>query len=474
MKDHWDLIVVGGGSAGLPLAYFAAQRGAQVLLLDHAAELGGSLLVASGQMSAAGTRLQASKGISDSADEHFDDVMRISRGSADPTLVRLAVDHAGETYDWLEDMGFAALPDHPVSGNAHEPYLKDRYYWAEGGGLAVRDTLVPLVMKHVEQRRITLKLEHEVNELHFDDDGEVAGVIATDKAGTRIEFTSRFVALTSGGYAANEEMFQELNGYPQYTAQPYQYTQGVGIRLGLSAGGFLRGQENVYNNFGSLINSNEFPHALAGRALTYPEMRLPWEIYVNAEGNRFIREDMESIDAREMALSLQTDRRFWIVFDQNILDTAPPVLWSRTRESVQEAFDQGGPAFLSADTVEELASMMGMDVAALQRTIDGYNYGVETGNDFLGRKHLPATIGEGRLYALRLLGAATSSAVGIAVNEQLNVIRKDGTPVAKLYAAGELLGAGQTMGKAACGGMMVTPAITFGRLLGSRLIPLPA
>jgi fumarate reductase flavoprotein subunit len=66
-------------------------------------------------------------------------------------------------------------------------------------------------------------------------------------------------------------------------------------------------------------------------------------------------------------------------------------------------------------------------------------------------------------------GGAITGAIGLAVNDDLQVIRQDGAPVGNLYAAGELLGSGQTMGKAACGGMMVTPALTFGRLLGQRL-----
>ena len=70
------------------------------------------------------------------------------------------------------------------------------------------------------------------------------------------------------------------------------------------------------------------------------------------------------------------------------------------------------------------------------------------------------------------LSAAVSSAVGLAVNDQLQVIRPDGSAIPGLWAAGELLGASQTMGRAVCGGMMATPALTFGRLLGQSLIPL--
>lgn len=473
MTPAWDVIVVGGGSSGLPLALFAARRGANVLLLDHAPELGGSLWVASGQMSAAGTRLQREKGISDSPDEHFEDVMRISRGTADPTLVRLAVDHAADTFDWLVDSGFEPLPDHPVSGNAHEPYLKERYYWGERGGLSVKDTLVALLMEQVEKGRISLKLEHEVTSLITNTDGSVTGVIARDSLGNEHAFRARSTALTCGGYTANPEMFQELNGYPQYTAQPYRYGRGAGIRLGLSVGGYLRGHENVYNNFGSLFARDSYPSELAGRVLTYPEMRQPWEIYVNAEGSRFIREDMPSIDAREMALSLQTERRYWIVFDQNILESSPPIILDWTTEQIHQAFLDKRPAFFLAESIDTLAEEAGIDPNCLQRSINAYNYGVGTGNDFLGRKHLPCAISKGPFYAIRLQGSATSSAVGLAVNADLQVVRKDGSVVPNLYAAGELLGAGQTMGKAACGGMMVTPALTFGRLLGERIIPLP-
>ena len=58
------------------------------------------------------------------------------------------------------------------------------------------------------------------------------------------------------------------------------------------------------------------------------------------------------------------------------------------------------------------------------------------------------------------------------MNDRLQVVRRDGTAIANLFAAGEILGAGATQGQAFCGGMMITPALTFGRLLGGRIIPL--
>ena len=78
LEAHWDYIIVGAGTAGLPAAIHASRRGAKVLLLDAADQLGGTLNLASGQISAAGTRLQEAKGIADSPDRHYEDVMEIT------------------------------------------------------------------------------------------------------------------------------------------------------------------------------------------------------------------------------------------------------------------------------------------------------------------------------------------------------------------------------------------------------------
>ena len=59
---------------------------------------------------------------------------------------------------------------------------------------------------------------------------------------------------------------------------------------------------------------------------------------------------------------------------------------------------------------------------------------------------------------------------GLAVDKELRMIRMDGTPIEGLYAAGELLGTEQLMGKSCCGGMTLTPSLTFGRLLGQKIL----
>ena len=121
-QTDFDIIVVGAGAAGIPAASFSGDAGARVLLVEAADAIGGTFHISTGQMSAAGSRVQAAKGIKNTPEEHFRDVMRISRGTADPALVRLAVDNAADTLHWLLDLGLVLEPDHPVIHYGHETY----------------------------------------------------------------------------------------------------------------------------------------------------------------------------------------------------------------------------------------------------------------------------------------------------------------------------------------------------------------
>src|SRR5262245_17735012 len=60
-QETWDVIVIGGGTAGIPVAIFAAEAGAKVLVIDKAPVVGGTLDRSTGQMAAAGTVFQAAK-----------------------------------------------------------------------------------------------------------------------------------------------------------------------------------------------------------------------------------------------------------------------------------------------------------------------------------------------------------------------------------------------------------------------------
>ncbi len=469
----WDVIVIGAGSAGMPTALFAAKRGASVLVIEHSGAIGGTLRLAPAQMSAAGTKLQKSLGIEDTPEEHFADAMRISRGTINQDLAKLAIWNAGEMFDWLMDSGFDVMPECPSKGNAHEPFGKARYYWGREFGRSILNVIEPQLMHAVENLDLTILLRHEALALIQEVDSTVRGVTAKDIDGVERSYTARNVVITSGGYAANTTMYEELTGQPQYQKWWSPFSQGRGHKLGLAAGGYLRGIENFMASFGIILESDQYPAKALGRPNSYPEVRQPWEVYVNSLGHRFICEDLQSVDAREHALLKQPGMRYWIIFDQDILDQAPPVVERWTQEEVRDAFGSTY-SFYKGQSLSELAAAAGIDAKGLVDSIELYNYGIEAGHDVLGRKHCPLPIGKPPFYAIRAQGCAITGAAGLAVNTELRVTRRDGTVIPGLYAAGEVLGAGVLQGNAYVGGMMVTPALTFGKLLGSKILPIGA
>ena len=457
-----DLIIVGAGTCGLMAAIFAARRSNRLCLIEASAELGGSLLVGHGQISAAGTRLQAQRGITDTPQLHYEDVMRISKGTIDAELAHLAIFNAAATFDWIEACGYELRPESPSLGAVHEPYRVPRYYTGKEWGKSLAKVLVKSVREQIDRGRIDLRLTTKVVSLLQDARGAVEGVETEDAAGQRRQIRGRSVLLASGGYAANPALFAELNGVPLYARAAYTFNQGKGLELGIAAGGYV---------FGSILEDDRFPSPILARANTYPDSRPPWEIYVNSKGQRFVREDEPSVDVREHALLRQADLRFWIIFDQSIFERAPPIVYDWSREALQQAFNSRA-MFRKAPTLAALASAIGLPPAALLRTVDEYNAGRLCGHDALGRRHLPASIDTGPFYAIRLQGSSVTSTVGLSVDPQLRVIRRDGTPIPNLYAAGEILGSGQLQGDAFVGGMMAMPALVFGRLLGESMIAL--
>ena len=469
-SETWDLIVVGGGSAGLPCAIFAAQQGARVLVVDRAHRLGGTLDRSFGQMAAAGTRIQAEQGIVDSPEAHFDDIMRISKGKVDTELVGVFVNEAAKTLDWLYDHGFTPLDGHPVKSGGHEPYMTRRYQWGEQNGVSILKILLPQVFDLARAGSIEFLIRTDALELIQDDAGAVRGVMVRDAMGRKLDLMGRKVALTTGGCAANPRMFEELHGVPLYAQLAYPYNLGGGLEMGVAAGGTLRGAELFQTFFGMVLNDFNVPSTPAPIPIsTTPENRMPWEVYVNGAGQRFVREDHPSVDAREHALLGQQDHRYWIVFDQAIMDAAPSVVMNWGRARLDLAFDKYH-FFSRGESLAELAYWAGIDGNGLAASVERYNAAQAGGQDSdFGREHMPLPVGKPPYYAIRMQGTQLLSFAGLYVNPSLEVLNGNGDPIPNLYAAGEVLGAGAVTGFGIVNGMLLTPALVFGRMIGERV-----
>lgn len=467
--ERFDLMIVGAGTAGLPAAIFAARRGRRVLLLDAADDIGGTLHLANGQVSAAGSRTQLTRGIVDTPDRHFADCMALSRGKADPAVIRRAVDEAPATINWLLDNGLVPLPDHPVTGDSpgRPAYTTPRYLWAKAEGRAILEVVRRELAQELPQGRIVLLLQSRVTGLLTGRGGAITGVRVSGPAGERM-FHGRKVLLTSGGYAMNPALFAELSGCPAYAAGSWPQSLGQGLQLATSVGGFLRGQDLHRAGTGSILTRDAFPARVYARVDTTPQRRLPWEIWVNDRGRRFVREDEPSTYLREQALVEQPALRYRVILDDAILRVAPPLIAGWSREKIESHFGTH-PMFRVAASLEELAVRCGIEAGALLDTVQRYNAAVDGGADEFGREHLPRRIAIGPFYAITHLGHSATSSAGVVVDEALRVLRDDGGVVPNLYAAGEVLGSGATLGDAFVPGMMLTPALALGRWLGNTL-----
>lgn len=466
MNQGFDILVLGAGAAGLPAAIFASRAGARVLVVEAAEKIGGSFHLSSGQMSAAGTRLQAAKGIHDTPQMHFDEVMRISHGTANPDIVRLAVENAADTFHWLLDIGFEPLAEHPVITFGHEPYTTPRSYWGAEGGRSVMNAILPQYEAEEAAGRVETWVNAELVRLTLDSHGAVTGaIIRRDDA--EIAVTASAVLLATGGYTANAELFPELSAGKKLHGGGYPFGKGGGLLAGVAAGGEIINKDMFLPGFAGVEDPDE-NGGITGGTITTPQERAPWELYVDIEGRRFMREDDGSIDNRERALLEQPDLTFWVIYDAAILREAP-TFFTKPADVIAARFNVL-PGYKSADTIAELAGLMGVDEANLKATIDAYNGAIAAGTpDPVGREHRPLPLTEGPFYAVRHVGWSITGFAGLRVDPDLRVVRPDGTPIPNLYAAGEVIGFGTTSGNAFVGGMSVTPAMTFGRMLGTQL-----
>ena len=186
MKDY-DIIIIGAGTAGMACAITAAERGRKVLVIEKDTRIGGTLHISAGHMSGGGTHMQEKKGIDDTAQKHFDDVMRINKGSADTWMIQMASEEAPHTLNWLDDLGMVWAENSPAFVYGHVPYLIPRTHFGNiMGGQAILKVLEPQFQKHLEKGIIDLHLNHKLTDLILENQSVIGVEIETDKKRKKI------------------------------------------------------------------------------------------------------------------------------------------------------------------------------------------------------------------------------------------------------------------------------------------------
>ncbi len=467
-----DILVIGAGTAGMPCAIEAASAGASVVVVEKSDQVGGTLWLSGGQLSAAGARLQRERGIEDSVDQHYADIVRMAGEPVDKGLVRRAAQLAPRTVDWLQDLGFPFDPDCPALVPDHEYYSVPRTYWGPEAGLSVLKTLRGPWDHWLGEGAIRAQLASTAVELDVDG-GRVVGAVLQDERGGRSHVRAAATVLTTGGYAANPELFAQLTpAAPPLVTHARETSTGDGIQLALKVGAQIR-NSHVYvpslGGFKADLGPGRIGDWRDGWGLiSSARMRRVREIFVDQDGQRFINEDEVSNDRREHSVRALPDEVFWAVFDRLALGDGDCLIMGWDHEQI-EAAARAGEFCWCADTIAGLAERAGIDPHGLAASVADYNAAVERGHDSLGRQKPDYPLTTPPYYAFRFQACSVLSWAGLAVDQSLRVVDAQAQPIPGLYAAGEVLGIAAVSGSAFVGGMSVTPAISFGRWLGGRL-----
>ncbi|MCI0855614.1 MAG: FAD-dependent tricarballylate dehydrogenase TcuA [Chloroflexi bacterium] len=427
----FDVVVVGGGIAGLCAALTAREDGASVMLAEKApqAERGGNTRFADAQMrfpheaDEYGARTYTE-------DEMIEDMMRISRGRANRELIETLVRNARNTVDWLTELGIEWEPGYPhTAGYRRSP---------KEGGQGLVDTL----FRRLDGRGGVSSYETAAVELRTDASSSVTGVRCSSPDGV-VDLNARGgVILACGGFQANVQMRVAYLGRfaDSLILRGSRFNTGEGIQMALAIGAQPAGQWGDYH---SAVIDARSPAIECGVTALY---NFQMGIIVDGQGKRFLDEGEDFRDHTYVkfgkAIIEEADGTAFCIFDQQMVQ----------REEFARAWRPVGPP-IEATSIGELATALSIAPEQLVRTVDDYNGAVQPGAfdlDRLDGKHTEGLTPAKSNWAMRLeeppfvaipvTGGITFTFGGLKVDSAARVIDVADRPIAGLYAAGEPMG----------------------------------
>jgi succinate dehydrogenase/fumarate reductase flavoprotein subunit len=462
-----DVAIVGFGGAGACAAIEASDAGAKVCLFEVSAASGGSTALSSAEIymgGSGGTRVQRACGYEDSTEDMFNFLMAAQGDLADEAKIRMYCDNSVYHFEWLVRMGarykdselkeraIMALTDDCLLYTGNEksfPFRDLAKPCPRGHNLEIEgDNGGPMLMgiltENVEQRPIRVEYNVRALRLIADDSNAVHGLVVRVDGEERNVRAHKGVILCAGGFVMNQEMLDQYVPYLKVANVPIGSPgdTGTGILMGQGVGG-------------AVLHMNEAFITLP----FYPPGSLTFGIFVNAQAQRFINEDIYHARMAYHVLR-QVGKGVYLIVSHD---------------------DYERPPFLNADivgtgeTIEELAEELGLDVEMLRHTVEFYNTHAAKGDDPLFHKHedwlkpmeppyaaLDCTPGNGAIFPYFTLGGLDTLPTG-------EVLTMDREIIPGLYAAGRT-SCGLPRTAAGYGsGMSVGDATYFGRVAGKHV-----
>jgi fumarate reductase flavoprotein subunit len=500
-----DLVILGGGGAGLCAALAAAENGCEnIVILEKRSSATGNSAMGGGPF-AAESPVQRRQGIDAPRDKYFKIAVSFANWKVNPRIVRAFVDKSGDTIRWLEELGvkFQPLPlpsaDSSDASNAVPQAMRRSlasfitelpvtYHVPEGEGATMMKILREACGKHGVRISVNTKAE----KILIDNDGRISGVLASSLTDL-IPVAAPAVIIATGGYGDNKQLLEK---YCPIYRQGMEY-HGVPL---LTGDGLLMATEvgAAVENAGTLLLEGPLvPTSILlnivgnlGEPIKVPLVALAWEptlLWLNKNGERFITEDDAGPFNGGNAVAMQPDNTAFVLFDaatvQRIaergglhgspLRNAPlPAQRGPLPNLHEELVCQAKEGRMKiSDSLEDIAHWIGADPAILKSAIDEYNAACDEGHDRLFAKQ-PENLVPVRtppFYALKCSSGFLDTIGGIKINERMEVVSQAGKPIPGLYAAGVVTGGWQA--GTYCGHLLGSArgfALNSGRIAGEN------
>lgn len=456
VTDYTDVVVIGGGLAGLTAAIQAGESYCAAYLLEKSDRLGGSLASAQGVFGVA-TTMQQQAGVADlSVKQAFDTLMQREQWSMDALVAGEYVRRSADNIQWLMDKGIRFSSVETVGDS-----LQTLHRFAQSS-----EEIVKILTDACNQYGVSVRLGSAVEQIHLSDEGKIIGVTAVDGSGNSFSIECSCVILATGGFADNPTMIKDYADLEEtrYCVPEPGNRMGDGMKMGLSIGACAAPRSNTLLALGGML-----PHDKIGSELFILSAMEP-VLWINELGKRFVDESLNSRDFTACFNAVRDQQRVYAIVPKSYIDTCVnngcrmgcPMLnipagtkltnlWAEI-EQMQASYPED---VFYCETVSDLIQGTGttlpldaVTTIRMQDTLFKENIDEEYGKD---PKYL-VPFAEEPCYVFRLLPAILATPGGLRTTLYACAVDANRNNISGLYAAGN--DAGSATGFTCADGMM--------------------
>ncbi len=451
--ESCDVLVVGGGNAGLSAAITAREAGASVRLLEHAPKA----LRGGNSRHTRNLRLMHESPTATligrySSSDYWSDLLSVTHGKTDEHLARIAIDGTAELLPWMEAHGARFQP--ALQGTLG---LSRTNAFFLGGGKALMNAYYGAA----ERSGVCVFYDTEVRSL-FLVNGLVQEV-STVKSGAPFSLRPKAVVVCSGGFQANIEWLREYWGdaADNFIIRGTPYAQGVVLKNLLEQGAAGVGDPTQCHAVAVDARAPKFDGGIVSRLDC-----IPFSIVVDGAGRRFYDEGEDIWPKR------------YAIWGRLVAQCPEQIAYAVTDAKSEKHFMPSAFPPIRAESIGELACKLGVDAAALDATVRNFNRAVRPGRfdpNALDdcrtegiappKSHWARPIDAPPFIGYPLRPGITFTYLGLKVDENARVLMQDGRSAANLFAAGEIM-AGNILGEGYIAGVGMAIGSVFGRIAG--------